>query len=594
MTSRHTWIWVTLAAGLFVFVYFFERHWTEPDNGPPLILPSLKPEAVRSVQVRQLNLCADRTNGGWQLTRPLRYPACAAAIESLLTNLAQLHAQTHITGAELRQHTNADAEFGLDTLQASLLIQEAANRHQVLVGAHTAPGDQVFVQVVGVEGLYVVSADLLKLIPQTANDWRDTGFVSLQGLGFDRIVVTNSGGAFELQHSATRNAWHLTQPRQARADITKVEDALDTLQRLSVTQFVTDNSSADLESYGLQPPGIALTFAQGTNPVLQLAFGLSPSQATNQVYARRLDRPVVVMIPRTPLAPWRVKYDDFRDRHLLTLDRPVDRLEVRGGEEFALERQSGNSWRLLPLDLPADAELVAGLLTNLTGLLVSEFVKDVVIQANLTNYGLATPVRQFILKTATPDALATNGVLGQLDFGSTQDEKTYVRRPDEVSVYAVKASDFQQLPTDGYQLRERRIWRQPEEQVARVVIREAGKTRELVRQGTNSWSLAPGSQGVINPFGVEETVHRLGELYAVAWVAVGAPDLTRFGFRPDGLEVTLVLKSGDQLSVRFGGAAPSGLTFATTILAGQEWVFECPPAVSELVRAYLAIPASAP
>lgn len=595
MASRNTWVWVTLAVGLFAFVWFFERHWSAPVSGAPLILPGLKPEAVTSVQVRPLDLRAERVNGEWQLTRPLRYPARADAIESLLTNLAQLQAQTHIPAAELRQHTNMDAEFGFNPAQASLLIQETGNRHQLLVGARTPPGDQVFLQVVGAEGLYVVNADWLKLVPQTANEWRDPGFVCLQGLAFDRLVVTNQGAAFELQRGAARSGWQLTQPRQARADNAKIAEAFRALEALRVTQFVTDHPPADAESYGLQPPELSLTLAQGTNLVLQLAFGTSPTNATNQVFARRLDRSSVMLVPREPLARWCVKFDDFRDRHLLALDgRTVDRIEVRGSEEFALQRQSGQAWRLLPHDLPADRESVENLITNLTGLRVSHFVKDVVIEPNLTNYGLATPTRQLVLKTAAPDATATNGLLGQLDFGATEEERTYVRRPDEDAVYAVRAADFQRLPGAAFQFRERRIWHQSEEHVARVLTRQAGKTRELIRNGTNSWSLAPGSQGIINPDAVEETVHRLGQLYAMAWVAVGEPELARHGFQADGLEVTLVLKSGDQLSVRFGGGAPSGLTYAATTLAGQVWIFECPPSISELARAYLTIPASGP
>ena len=35
------------------------------------------------------------------------------------------------------------------------------------MGAKTAPGDQVFLQVVGVEGVYVVDADFLKYLPRT-------------------------------------------------------------------------------------------------------------------------------------------------------------------------------------------------------------------------------------------------------------------------------------------------------------------------------------------------------------------------------------------------------------------------------------------
>ena len=84
-------------------------------------------------------------------------------------------------------------------------------------------------------------------------------------------------------------------------------------------------------------------------------------------------------------------------------------------------------------------------------------------------------------------------------------------------------------------------------------------------------------------------MHRLGGLYAIQWVARGETDLARYGFGPDGLQVTLELTSGGKLEVRFGGTSPSRLTYAATTLEGQVWMFECPPAISESVRLYLAI-----
>jgi hypothetical protein len=54
------------------------------------------------------------------------------------------------------------------------------------------------------------------------------------------------------------------------------------------------------------------------------------------------------------------------------------------------------------------------------------------------------------------------------------------------------------------------------------------------------------------------------------------------------------MATGDRLNLRFGGASPSQLTYAATSLAGQVWIFECPPAVSELVRMSLFIPPDAP
>lgn len=599
MSPRNTWLWVTLALGLFAFIFFVERHWRETETGPLRVLPGLNAAHVTSVaalievpSAGRLEMRAERTNGGWQLTRPLSYPAHAAAVEDLLRELEQLCAQARIDAAELRQRTNADEEFGFDVPQASLLLVQDGHRHQLLVGARTAPGDQVFLQVVGGQGLFVADAVLLKRLPTSANDWRDPALAPLERVSFDRVFVTNAGVAFA-PHRAANEPWRLTHPLPARADATNVAAALQSLAGLRIARFVTDDPAAEPESFGFQPPGLALTFARGTNIALQLQFGRSPTNEADQIFARRLDGPAIVTVPREPLAPWRADFTSFRDRHLFGVSRPVAAVEVRHNESFTLERASNNGWRIQPLDLPADTNLVGELIVTLSGMTVVQF-HDVVTKPGLAEYGLATPQRQFVVRAApSPENASTNPVLVELHFG-VKDDKTYARRTDEDSVYTVRTADVERLPTAAFQFRERRIWSFSEEQVAGVTIRQGGKTRQLLRQGTDAWTFAAGSQGVLNDAAIEETVHRLGGLSAAVWVAADAKDLTPWGFQPDSLHLTVELKSGEKLEVRFGGTAPSQFAYAATSLAGQTWVFECPPAIGELARAYLTIPATAP
>ena len=74
-------------------------------------------EAVRRHEHRNLSgggaleICAARTNGNWQLTRPIIYPAQTTAIEVLLGALQQLVPATRISAAELSEHQAADAEY---------------------------------------------------------------------------------------------------------------------------------------------------------------------------------------------------------------------------------------------------------------------------------------------------------------------------------------------------------------------------------------------------------------------------------------------------------------------------------------------------
>src|SRR5882762_5326734 len=74
MTSRANWFWISTAAALFAFIFFYERHAHKPPAGPVRLLANFKSAAVTSVQVRpegQLEIRAERTNGTWMLTQPL-------------------------------------------------------------------------------------------------------------------------------------------------------------------------------------------------------------------------------------------------------------------------------------------------------------------------------------------------------------------------------------------------------------------------------------------------------------------------------------------------------------------------------------------
>ena len=190
---------------------------------------------------------------------------------------------------------------------------------------------------------------------------------------------------------------------------------------------------------------------------------------------------------REPLSPWRGSVNDFRDSHLLELTAPVAEIEVQGQDNFTLQRQGSNDWQIVGEKFPADAENVQLFIKTLAGLRVAEFVKDVVTAPDLPAYGLATPTRQITLRSTAGD---TNSVIVQLSFGTNQNNEVFVRRADEDFIYAVTAEDFNRLPEAAWEFRDRRIWNFTEDDVAQITIHQNGKTRQIVRNGPNKWSLA--------------------------------------------------------------------------------------------------------
>jgi hypothetical protein len=615
MSTKNTLLWCAIAAGLFGFIFLYQRHVHPPPAGPGKMLPELRPEAVTSILVRpsgpgQLLIRADRTNDTWQLSRPQSYPAQAERVKKLLSFLDQLAPATYITGSVLRNHPNADEEFGFATPQATLVIQQGPYVPRLRVGALTNPGDQVYVQVEGDLGAYVVDAELLKYLPRSANEWRDTTMLDLADLVFDRLAVTNSakgdtgrGGlppsssTFILLRDPTNSLWRMVWPLDARANHPRIEESLQELQQLRIREFVSDDPNPDLEPFGLAPPELELGFATGTNALALLQFGRCPTNDLTRVYARRAGQAGVVTVDKALLLAWCAFLNDFRDPRLLNSTAQVDSVEMlRGEERSSLVRHADGEWRVLPGDFPADPMLASSLLSSLTNMTIVKFVNDVANSADLPEYGLAAPLSRFRLKsksTSTNEA-TTNTVVTELDFGigTNSQDKVFAKRSDETFVYGVSTNDFNRLPAASWQLRDRKLCRFSQDDVTGLAWRQRGKICQMIHKGTLSWTFAPGSQGIINDGAIEETVRGVVQVSAITWVARGEQSRAAYGFAPEGYRLTLDLKSGEKFDLEFGGEAPSGNVYAAVTLEGQPWILEFPWLLFRDIASYLPLTAS--
>jgi len=598
MNSKTTGIWFAIAAVLFTVIFFWERHVRAP-AAPPNLLPDLQPAAVTSIQIYRAGapeeIRADCTNGIWQLTRPIVYPAQAAAIESLLNALQGLAPATKISAAELQEHHATETEFGFDNPQFSITVEAGSQSWQLRIGNKTAPGDQVFLRVIGTDGAFVTDADWLGLIPRSASEWRDTALVDA-GNACDRIMLTNGTKAIELQCDATNHLWRMLRPLSARADSERITTALQQLYAARVTQFVTDDPKADLTAYGLQPPDLDLWLDRGTNFVAALHVGGTPTNDPTRVFARREGWNTIMTTAREPLSFWRGAVNDFRDPHVLELTAPVAEIEERGKDSFTLQRHGSNDWAIVGEKFPADAENAQQFVKFLAGLRIVEFVNDVVTPRDLPTYGLAPPTNRIILRSAAGD---TNAVIAQLLFGATQTNKVFVKRADEDFIYGLALADFNNLNAfygQSWEFRDRHIWDFDGTNVAVITLRQNGKTRQIIHNGVNQWSLAPGSQGQIETLAIEESAYRLGKLTASYWLGRNVTDPEKYyGLDTNNLQITVELKNGEKRTVDFGAALPGAQTaLAVVTLDGERWGFVFPPALYQFVLSYLTIPANVP
>ena len=590
MSSKNTWLWLTVAAVLFAFIFLFERYRPRPDTGPAYLLPGIEAKTVESVQIRagQVQIRVERTNGGWQLIEPVAYPAQNTNVQKLLDALQQLTVAHRISETEFRKNPKAGEDYGIEPPQLSLILD---SRPPVLFGHRTSPGDQVFVRIPGIEGVAIVNADVLNLFPRDANGWRETTLADFDPGTFDRITVTNamkSQWSFMLQRDSTNKLWAMAFPGKARADSEKVEDAMQKLEKLRVRQFVSDDPNADLEAFGLQPPALTLSFGQGTNTLLALDFGKELTNSPGLIYARRRDQNAVVTVSTNTLNQWNASYDIFRDRHLVTLMGPIENIQIVGQDKFTLQWQTNNSWRIVSQDFPVDEGMATRLARTLSELQVADFEKDQVTGPDWAKYGLAAPVGTYTL-TWTATQTTTNPPT-QLEFGTNTKNQIFARRLGEDAVYGIASADFEALVSASWQLRDRHIWNFDINDVSRITVQQNGLTRQMLRNSTNGWSLAPGSNGSINDSAIEDTTRELGHLTAFAWVGHGAAKLAGFGITPQSYQLSIELKNGEKLVVQLGNATAMDSVYASVTLSGEPWIFEFPPDVYSHLRFCLTIP----
>jgi hypothetical protein len=586
MNWKTTSLLVVVAALLFGFIYFFERHLGLTGAQADIHLVAAQPLEVTNIVLRRTNqliLRADRAEKRWNLSFPRAYPAQSVAIDRLLKEVHDLTSVAWISPREMNTNQRTIAEFGLDAPPATLVLQHGGRRTELLFGARTAAGDQVYLQLFNAPGIYIVNAKVLDELPRTANDWRDTALVGFAGLNFTRLEVRGAparGFVVEFYDASTRA--ELKKPINARASFDKLTELLQKISYAQVTQFVADESPADLEPYGLQPPAAELAFGEGTNDLVVVQFGKSPPQAPNLVYARRLSQSNIVLVAKTVLEALLTSYTELRDRHLLDFPPAaiptVDTLEVGGAiDPFVVRRQTNGLWLVNePQPVLADSGLIADWLQRLS-LLQGNVEKDVV--TDLAPYGLATPALRYLLKTTRTNAAgATNIPLAQLELGLPGEGKIYARGIDQ-AVYSVNPVEFQRLPIAAWQLRDRRVWTFATNQVTSLSVRYEGQGRQLLRSPAGEWSFAPGSQGVVNPAAIEKLLDQLGQLRALTWVARGAEQRGPYGFTPTGQKLTIEAKVGEtarQFTLEFSERTSTQVPFALALVEGQTWILEVP------------------
>jgi hypothetical protein len=601
-TQTRTLLVVAALLAAFIVMFELDDPAPQPDAGlPERLFPAFLPGDVTSLELTRTNLAvhAQRTNAAWLLTAPVKYPAHPTPIEGLLRVCAQLRPQMRLPSAA----GDGLKQFGLDAPQAVFAFRAGAVQHELRIGNRSPVGNQVYVQVRSVPGIAAVDATLLEILPRSADDWRERVLLQPGATAFDGLRVRVGTRNLVFDRDPTNHVWRIPNPPPAkRADTPRVEQLLKDLQTWPVQAFLSDDPRADLASFGLAAPGAELAFTRGSNDVLVVQFGLSPTNAPDLVFARRLAHTNVVAVPRALLDRLGAPYWDWCDAHLVDSLPPTsyDLLEVRGADGFLAQRSTNDTWRILsPTNIAADPEAMQDLLARLASLQAVELAKEVV--TDFKSFGLDPPLRRIaFLRSSTNAAGApTNLPVAHLDIGfnelqgTNRTENMFARRHDENFAYTVHGLEVERMPMAFWQVRDKQVWSFQTSQVLSLDVTYQGRPLKLARESPKVWKAGDAALDEAVSAALEETAQRLGSLRADRWVGRGAAELQRRNFIAGQHKINVTFTDGggtNLVSLAFGPMSPRG-PLAAVNLDGQPVVFVFPSRIyAEFILRYLVVP----
>lgn len=559
MNTRSTWILVLLALVLGGYTYLTERP-AGSTGAVAVRFATFDPSQVQGIELLRSNgiVRVDRAGSGWRMSLPVVYGAQKTAVEGFIKALSELQPRRVISASELSAGggTNSLKAFGFDAEPLTVKLEMASGSPLLYqIGGPTPLGAQFYFRQVGADGVFTGDDGFLGNLPPTPDHWRDRSLFDLRGQAFDRLEIRGPT-AFTAVRESTNGAWRLVKPLSARADSERIEALINALQVTPVAAFVSDSPLVDLAAYGFQPPESEFVLGRGTNDLVHLQFGRVPTNSPEHVLVRRMATTNVILAPVQAGMLLRLPLPNFRDRSLAPRLDGVSEVRFRSDGGWVRVERQGTHWTVVePRRFAADPALMDQFLRQLGGMTIVEFPNDV--PADLGRYGLQRPERAFVV-------LAGTNELARLDFGSQvgTDDKVYVRRVDEPSIYATRLGELLRLPEVADQIR---LMRFDPTNVVEIAIEQKGRKRLLTRGANGRWTASSGSPAAFLNETVNETLFRLGRVESTRYRAPADEQLGLLKFKEVDHGVDLKFRPGSgpgSLRFQFGGRNPANNMFA--------------------------------
>lgn len=453
--SRFTILLLSLNILLFVAVYLFEDSssglFTGGSRGLNLFQGYIS--QINGIELSGqgvgLNRRLEKTNDGWYIVSPMRWPANDFAVQRIITQLQFLEREASFSVSEILKSGHSLKDYGLEEPKFVLTLSTPKKDITFKIGDPTVVGNRIYILSDKGDTIFVMNKELMESLSVNIEDLRSQNIFDIP-LFEVRSIMLN----FEAQNTKVRlveqnQSWSFETPIHARASKRAVERALSQLTATRVLSFVPDNTISE-DDMGLVHPAMQITlFAHNRKQTLLLGKESKNEAGEAFYYAKMSGIQTAFTVPVSQFDMLKNAQTALRDSQLLAVSmEKLNEIEIsQENQKVRLHREEGGKWRVNVKEsdgqikaYEADSTLISELSKSIEDLQVLEYVSDVPTMADLDKMGFTKPQREITLGFG--DSTKTL-LIGDFDL---KNNLVYAKIMEENSVYEISRSILNLTP----------------------------------------------------------------------------------------------------------------------------------------------------
>lgn len=302
--------------------------------------------------------------------------------------------------------------------------------------------------------------------------------LSLNSADLVRVKISKKGADELTLQKNDAGHWQILTPKPLAADQEAVSGLASTLSSLNSDRLV-EEKAADLGTYGLIQPSIAITATDKNKKAVELRLG-DETPAGSGVYAAVAGDPRVFIIASYNKSSLDKSLNDLRDKRLLTFDSDkLSRIELAAKKQAIEFGRNKDQWQILkPKPMRADQFPVQDLVRTL---------QDAKMDLTSTD-DQKKSASTFNSGTVAATAKVTD-VSGTQELQVRKNKDDYYAKSSAVEgIYKVSSSVATSLDKDLDSFRNKKLFDFGFSEPEKIEMHDGAKGYFLTRSGSDWWS----------------------------------------------------------------------------------------------------------